>query len=158
MSHAVYRIFAESGQALYVGCTDRPITRIAEHAKNHPECESPGRIEFTYHATRASAHDVEAAEIRRLRPSLNIRGLWKETRTRELGELRSEVIETLRGMGETSSSDVIAALPHVNPKSISAIMMRLRREGTLEVLGKRGGGFNAGRPAFIVRLAELAAA
>lgn len=157
-AHAVYRIFSEAGTPLYVGMTSRQWwVRVAEQASNHPQiANTAGRVEVTHHATRLAAAEVECAEIKRLRPRINTRSNWHESRDFTGGELKDLVLAAVRDIGSATSAMVAEHLPHVEPSSIRTTMMRLRQSGEVRVVEVARG--TNGRPMYVVAATERTAA
>jgi hypothetical protein len=148
--HAVYRIFGTKGEALYVGCSDHPFTRLGQQARRHPELVTPAHVEFSYHESRLEALSVELAEIKRLRPVVNVRGLHPEPGRVDAGEVLRRVRLTVEQMGEATSSQVADRLPDLPRSSVWATMFRLRQTGELKVVGTAPHPV-AGRRQFVVR-------
>jgi predicted GIY-YIG superfamily endonuclease len=68
---AVYRLYDNSGQALYVGMSSKVWSRLREHGMASYELEI-ARVEIDRFRTRAEARTAEARAIRDERPLFNV--------------------------------------------------------------------------------------
>jgi predicted GIY-YIG superfamily endonuclease len=71
---AVYRLYAQNGRLLYVGITNSPPHRFAQHAADKPWwADVDERVtEINWHPTRNAALRAEKALIQRYRPEHNV--------------------------------------------------------------------------------------
>ena len=139
--HTVYRAYIGK-VPLYVGCSSNVSARLRKHRDRRPEFNAVTKIVTTTHATRREALDVERAEILRLNPVLNRRQLKPEQRVVARGDLAPLLSATVEKLGTCTSTDVIAALPHVPANSVFVGLKRLREAGSLNVVGRtRPGGY-----------------
>jgi predicted GIY-YIG superfamily endonuclease len=68
---ALYRLYSESGELLYVGITDQLKTRFAAHAKDKPRWPEVARKTAAWHASKDEAVKAEARAIAEERPAHN---------------------------------------------------------------------------------------
>lgn len=71
---AVYRLYAQNGRLLYVGITNSPPHRFAQHAADKPWWPDVDErvTEVNWHPTRNAALRAEKALIQRYRPEHNV--------------------------------------------------------------------------------------
>lgn len=67
----LYRLFAESGELLYVGISDRWLSRLKEHARMQPWWDEVVGVERETHPTRAAALVAERKAIQTEDPVYN---------------------------------------------------------------------------------------
>jgi predicted GIY-YIG superfamily endonuclease len=66
---ALYRLYGEDGQLLYVGITRAPGPRMTQHASVQPWWGEVARKTMVWYPTRAHACQAEASAIRKEHPS-----------------------------------------------------------------------------------------
>lgn len=147
MNFVVYRMFDQSGHALYVGCSDAPMGRLGRH---YNKGLRPERVTFTYHTTLQQALDVERAEIARLSPIENIRSTGQKIPKAPQGGAIIKVARAIAALGNCTSSDVLLHDPTIAVGTAATIMLRLRAAGQIEIVGTKPNGYRKGRPSYIV--------
>ena len=87
MTFTVYRLWALSGQLLYVGCTGRLEDRLTEHRATKPWWPEVAAVSIEQHLSRDAALKAEATAIRLEEPTYNtvhhgpyVRGLFGSCR------------------------------------------------------------------------------
>lgn len=68
---AIYRHYATDGELLYVGVTNSPKRRLAEHSSRAEWFGQISRVEIIWHETRGEAESAEARAILAERPLNN---------------------------------------------------------------------------------------
>lgn len=68
---ALYRLYDTAGVLLYVGVSDKPLVRWAQHAAEKAWWPDVAKLTLTWHDTRELALDAELCAIRAERPRHN---------------------------------------------------------------------------------------
>lgn len=79
---ALYRLFDEAGNLLYIGITGNPRVRFDQHALDKPWWPQVARSQVHWHGTRAEAEAIETQLIRRETPPHNKSDIPTPTRQR----------------------------------------------------------------------------
>jgi predicted GIY-YIG superfamily endonuclease len=70
--HAVYRVFANDGRLLYVGCSIDVLSRVKNHEKNRPWSLEISSVSVEWHKDRDTALVAEKAAIASELPEWNV--------------------------------------------------------------------------------------
>lgn len=76
-THALYRMYDQAGQLLYVGITLDVATRFANHRGDKPWWTSVATIKLEHFADRASVLAAERRAIQQERPAYNVVHRWR---------------------------------------------------------------------------------
>jgi hypothetical protein len=154
---AVYRVYGQADQCLYVGSTQSPWVRMRQHNKR-PELAAGfiQRVELTWHGSLALALAVERSEIERLQPTLNEKGKVPIKRAAS-GSLKHAVMVALADIGQPSTS--VEVSHHMGlgsaSSSVSTILTRLAKVGVVRNVGIKPDTGGCGRPQFIFELVDF---
>jgi hypothetical protein len=99
VSAAVYWLYDRAERLLYVGMTNNPTARFAEHADEKPWWDEVSYYELLWCETRREAADIELGAILDEAPAYNIRRTrqpeWPIPRSAGVVDFRSSIIDVL---------------------------------------------------------------
>lgn len=81
--YALYRMWADDGRLLYIGCSYSPMTRMSEHERMQPWATDISKITVTWLPDFASASEAERMAIAAESPIWNVQ--HSATKTRKIG-------------------------------------------------------------------------
>ena len=93
---AVYRIYNEAGDLLYVGMSYEPATRVSVQRREKPWGHEIAHYEAEWHANRAAAQRAEERAIKELQPRYNVTHT-PEHRVRSLRHLGARAQQIAEG-------------------------------------------------------------
>lgn len=138
---AVYRLYNEAGELIYVGVGFIPEERMRAHAREKPWWPLVKSWTITWHPDRQSARDAETAAIKAEHPIANIAGtplndtkthIAREAAQRAAAERRAareQRIAQLNQAGKTVRQ--IARIAGVPPERVQKILRQLEQRAAM---------------------------
>ena len=115
--HYVYRCYDATGALLYVGCTNNPVARLAQHRKSSWWFERTATTRLLVFPNRLYALDRERQAIAEEMPLCNVKGRWQHRGDHWTADdymtFRSAVInaiESTHGVYGTNTTKMLADL------------------------------------------------
>lgn len=105
---ALYRLYNEANELLYIGIAFNPTRRYNQHRKTKTWWPEVARKEVCWYENRTEAEDAEDAAIRDERPRYNIDGVEEPVRVPATPVLKPSRRPLLREVGELAD-ELIAA-------------------------------------------------